>query len=338
MTKLREKLKRIPKMMYFRIISLVCCVVFPIFLAMTLFNLYSIHVVEEQVGDSVRSTLSVYMSQVDIQLETLRQDIVSVSVNNEDVLIMDRSGPGNQRTLAKVRLTNKLKQYLVIYNLMDMAFYYNPTQKVRTAVYDTSLPFETRQSIWNYMKETYTPTGARSNGGWNYVEIDGALYLLFVSPSKNGMIGAIIGFDRLIEPLLSSEGDFHGRTLLASDAGEPLMYREWIEGNQVDLSRDFGENYISGVDRDYLVVGMDSEESDVALVCVINEDNLLEGLPQLHTTLLLLCGTAALGIILLLTTMRRVIIMPLRILVDAMRGFGNGNLEIILFGEEKYCL
>lgn len=327
---MRWKLRRIPHMLYYRMVRNICCIIFPVFIAMALFNLYSIHVVEAQVGASVRSTLNLYMNQVDIQLEMLRLDITDLAASDEDVLILDSMEPCNKRTLAKVRLTNTLSRYPVISNMVDMAFYFSPGRELRTAVYDTDFPYSARTGIWMYFQKTYSDPSTRRTCRWNYVDIGGSLYLLFLAPSKSGMVGVVIGFDKLLRPLQDKDMEFHGTILVRNDRGTPLTHRDFVEEQGIDLSLNYSENYVSGATEDYLVIGVDSTEADIGLAGVINEANLLEGLPALHKVLLLLCAMATAGLGLLLMSMRQIFIKPLRVLTKAMEGFGNGDLDTVI--------
>lgn len=318
----------ITKKLNFRIVGLVCCIIFPVLVAMLLFNLYSINVVEKQVSISAQNTLTFYVNQLDERLETWRQNVLNTATNNEDVLILDRVEEGNERTLAKVRLKKTLKQYIAIYGLIDMSFYYDPDREVQTTAYDSALAYEERMSIWKYIRDTYTVEAPRSTAGWKYAEIDGEYFLILVAPSKNGIVGAAVSCDKIVEPLRREENSLYGTVFLTSDQGEPLVQHTGLEAQGIDQIYDANEADVFQVKGDYIAIRVDSTAANVAMVSVVDKADLLRGLPQLHNVLIIICGIAAMGIILLLWTLRRIIIRPLHILVNAMRDFGCGDFTV----------
>jgi len=316
----------------FRIGVAFTLVTVPLILLLIYNNLYASDVVRNQVAQSNKQFVSLYLNPIDRSLEEADQYLYSLASQESDLLALDLAPETNNRKyyLAKIRLSNKISTDIINYDSIDMMFVYSIVndEMVTTPIADKPYGQQVRErtAIHDLLKEGRL-VEKECLRSWCTQSIGDQYFLLHIVKAGNVYLGTWVQADRLLLPLNTNELGDRSMAVLVTDRFEPMNDRNWIEEKGLSLATG-GEPYIITGDKEkYLLVGEPSRMGDFSLVALIPERTILEKLPELQRIAFLIPLASVLVLLLLLLYLRKIILRPINRFILAMKRFKNGNWD-----------
>lgn len=315
-----------------RLVTSVLLFTLPLILLLLYNSFYSIDVVRNQVANSNRNMMTLYMDQIDQSLEDVDQYVNSLAAVDSDLLVMGTTTVPEEYFMAKISLSNKLSQSLAIYKNMDAFFVYSDQEKELMLSPQIGSPFGERENMRAFLNKLMLDKDkngeAFHSADWRIKQLGDQYYIYHIVGSGGSYIGAWVNVSRLIGPLGLIDLGEKGKLLLTTSGGIPLTESTLQEEDGIELNHSLDNYYITGYKTQFLVVGSPSTKGDFNLVAVIPDEKILENLPYLRR----LVTFIALGTIIIvpfgLLMLRREILLPLNRILAAMKRIREGNLDV----------
>lgn len=293
-------------------------------------NNYAIRVVHNQVAESNRNLITMYMAQIDSKLDDVDKYLTNLIVNDPDLQEMKYQASENARTLAKVRLDNRMKTDIASYQSVDSMFVYSFPNRDFMEEFQGSGSVQEREEVRGYIRgliDNLQSGEISLNRKW-YVEKIGSQYYLFrVLQTSDTYVGSWLNMERLSFPLSLLHLGKNGFSLFTTNEGEPMMYADEVQEQGVNLSRNMQDYYLSGNKNSYLVLGEQSTKGDFRLAALIPNKQILENLPYLRRIASMIPIGAVILVPACLLLLRKMVLRPLNRIMVAMKRIGEGNLN-----------
>lgn len=305
-------------------------VAIPLIALLIYMSYYSVNVIHNQVAVSNKNMISIQMRQIDNQLSEIERHLVNLSRSEVSVLTMKDAVPDNTYMMAKSDVSRKLSSDLSVYPYIDGLFVYSFSRHDFVEAYKGSLTYKGLLKMRDYLHESSTSQrrfyGMEAN--WQLQEIEGTYYAIKVLRDDNISIGSWVSLKTLMSPMSVLNTGETGAMLFVDDQGKPLYSTKPLQDETLDFTHGFNNYYMSGKDKDYLIVGETSKKADLSMVAVIPDKLTLENLPYLKKTAAILSVFAILLLPVSLWFLRKVLLRPLQKIVQLMRRIGEGNFNL----------
>jgi len=313
----------------FKLVASGLLVTVPLIVLLFYNNYYAIHVVRDQVANSNKNMMSLYMREIDNGLEDVDQYLNSLISSDIDMQILDMPQNADEYIMSKLRMSEKLSNNLLIYKT-DAFFVYSIPDDDLMDVVDGRIDMSEKETIRKFIRDE-----ARSNAEWSGaqkrnwfpVHINGQFYLMRLMQAGETLVGAWVKADTLMSPLSLIHLGENGGSLLLSETGEVMIQTNRVNTEGISFRNDMDSYYLTGGSERYLVVGERSRSGNFSLVALIPNSVILQNLPYLNKVVFII---SALGIILLpgyLIFLRKTLLIPLRKIETVMRRIGEGNVK-----------
>ncbi|MCF2939522.1 histidine kinase [Paenibacillus alkaliterrae] len=272
------------------------------------------------------------MGQIDKNLEDVDKYLISLITPDTDLQTLEYLVSESERYYTKNRLFINLSKNLSSYKSVDGLFAYSVPNEDIIEANSTRTTFDEREEMRSYFKQavkTKSASLALFSKGWYVVQLDERNYLFRLLKSDGGsFVGAWIDFDNLMIPLNFISLGEKGKALFATDRGEPLVGAEFIQDNQIDLSQDLHNYYLTGnPNHHYLVVGEQSGRGNFSLIALVPDEKILENLPNLRRIATFIPLGSLILIPVYLFLLRKFLLIPINRLLLAMKSIRHGNLD-----------
>jgi len=293
-------------------------------------NNYAIRVVHNQVAESSRNMISMYMAQIDYNLNDMDKYLTNLIVNDKDLQGMEYSNTEEDRILAKVRLDNKINSDISTFQTIDSMFVYSLPGEDYIEAFQNSGGVKEREEVRSYIRGLIGDlqhSGKFDLHTW-YVKPIGSNYYLFrVLQTSDAYVGAWVNIDRMSIPLDLLNLGKRGLSLFATENGTPMTHAEFVRENGIELGHHTQSYYLSGKDRPFLVVGGKSAKGNLSLIALIPDEQILENLPYLRRIAVTIPIAAIILVLVCLLLLRKMVLRPLNRIMRAMKRIGEGNLN-----------
>ena len=296
-------------------------------------NTYAIDVVRNQVAQSNKNMVSLYMDQIDRNLEEVDKYLYNQVAQNMDLYNLELSSiKENERYYkSKISLSNLLAKDINNYSQIDMFFIYSSINDDLWATHYSNASYQVQQKleedIYKLIQKDISEESYQ-NDIWYVYKAETEYYIFHLIKIDDFFIGAWVNANNLLVPLnLVDLGD-GGRALLSTVAYEPMDSKEYIIKNEIEL--DYGDDLykLTGINDDYLVIGDRSSMGEFSLLAVINNDSILEKLPFIQKLVSSVLPIAAFALALTyLLLLRNIILVPIKRIVGAMRNVNNLEVD-----------
>lgn len=315
----------------FRVILIISAVMIPLLALLISTNLFATRIVHNQVAESYKAMLSLYMQQIDSDLEEVDNFLSYLQIFNTDLQLMEYSITDlDSYTLAKIRLYNTVSTEMTRYRSLDMILVYASSRQNFLEVTNNSNALAVRESIRNYLIRQASREPAATEDGpfrpWQVERIDGEYYLFRTMKRGDIYLFAVEKAASLLVPLNRINLGERGTSLLITDDGQPMMHEDLVRANSLDLNLDFQKFHLLGDQTRFLIIGDRSSRGNFGLVALIPDDQILNQLPFLQRVITLISFLFIALLPLALLAMRRVTWIPVRRLVRAMKRIEGGDL------------
>ncbi|WP_337102124.1 sensor histidine kinase [Paenibacillus sp. YIM B09110] len=291
-------------------------------------NFYSIQVVREQVAVSYNDAMSLYMNQIDRELNDADAYINTIALGS-DLLSMSRAANNDDYYIAKVFMFNSLSNDIGLYRSVNSFFvYHKQRQDYMDIPRSTVVSNEDKETIQQYIVNLIHQQKNVQGGSperWKYYQIGEQYYLIDIVLAGDTYLGAWIQADQIITPLRALKMGKVGEILLANDQGEPITDSTVVHENGIVLRQQSEAYYLSGSERKFLVVGTPSTKGNFSLMTIIPDTNILDNLPYLQRIIWIITFASVLLIPVGLYAMRRAFLIPLSRILLAMKKVRGGD-------------
>lgn len=325
----------------FRLIVGFLAVTVPLFCLLIYINYYAMDVVRNQVGQSTKNMLSMYMNEIDRTLEDGENYIYNYIAKNSDLTTYATSEPGSANYFfAKVRTQNQMVADMSSFEHVNMIFVYSPdNDELLSTVYrggDVADYEDASSALREFLSRQDDASLAEKK--WKVIQYSGQSAIVRLVKTDYGQVmGIWIDMNRLMVPFLYLDIGESGQAMFVSENGTILTdtsIGEMVRGNKL-LLPSVNEPYrVLEGEADYIIVATKSKFSDVYLSVLVPESQLLQQLPYFQRLIYLipLVGAAVLSIYLLF--LRNTLLKPMSDLIKGMRQIKRGELKARL-GNEK---
>ena len=318
------------KSLRFKLIIGVIATLIPLVVLLIINNEYAISVVHSQVALSDKNMMSLYMSQIDSELNAVDGYIYKIAALNNDFQILEYTDNENTYQLSKIHLfdtmTNDIKQF----NALNAIFVYSQEQLDFFYAANT-IGYEQNSAASLFIMNIIMKQLSADNGDfpnhWLIEQINNKYYLIRIVNYGGTYIGAWIDTNRLLIPLDLINLQKGGMAALVDSNGTLLTASNLLDTNEIDLKKGFDNYYITGNTTKYLVVGESSSKGEFHLVAIIPNSTILQNLPYLQNISTIIVFISILLIPLVLLLIQRIVISPLRHVVSTMKTIRSGNME-----------
>jgi len=316
----------------FKFFAAVLVIFVPLITVLIINNFYSGEVVRNQVAQSNKNLLSLYMGQIDQRLEEVDKYLSNNLEGDLNILDMEfpKSRDEDRYNIAKLTLFNMMKDDLGYYPILDAFFVYSAVN--RDLVMSQSLPdsYEVRENARQEMlKMVEGEAGTMDYSRWHvWSGANGGDYLFHVLKSGNVYMGAWISSDKLMVPLNLIDLGASGAAVITTNDNKPISREPLIENKGIDLAFPEDSYAISGKGKNaYLIMGEKSQLGNFNLVAILPENEILQKLPYLQRVSSIISIVAVMFLLLFLAMMRSIFLNPVKRIVVAMRKLRDGHWD-----------
>lgn len=326
---------RLPKISWnsirFKLVVGLLFIMIPLLSLLIYNNYYSIEVVRNQVALSNKNLISLYMAQIDSQLEDADRNLIGLAFANNDIQSMDIPSSEDEYMLAKFNVSTTMTKNIILYKSVDAFFIYNQPRQDLLDVFRSSVDYSERTEVEKFLLSYLSRLSASNEqvvNNWFVKKIGQKFYILRTIKKGNQIIGAWVNANTLLNPIQLINLGQNGSALLLDSQGETMAATLSLEDEKIDLSRGFQHYYMTGSKNDFLVVGESSRNGDFSLAAVIPSKQILQNLPQLSRIIGVISFAAIALLPVSLIFLRRTLLVPLKRLITVMRRINNGNVQI----------
>ncbi|WP_165279897.1 sensor histidine kinase [Paenibacillus protaetiae] len=294
-------------------------------------NSYSVNVIHSQVAASDKNLIDIYMKQIDAQLTEVERHLAGLSSTDLNVQEMGDSQSEDEYILAKTAVYRKLTSDLSIYPYIDGFYIYSLKHHDGVEAYKGQLAYPQLLDLRKALEGRAIQLSQKAqyeNVQWKVQQVGGAYYLIRLMHDDDLYVGAWVNASSIIQPLLGMRTGSTGAVLVVDDQGRTLYSTRDMSKEKLDFSRGFQDYYLSGQKDTYLIVGEPSAKGGFSLSAAIPDHSILENLPYLTRASTIVILLALLMLPLSFLLLRKVLLLPLRKMVGAMRLIGEGNFNI----------
>lgn len=294
-------------------------------------NFYAIKVVRNQVAQSNANLASLYMGQIDRNLEEVDKYLYNMAAMDTDLLILEQPREENQEyELAKIRLFNTISKDIANYKTIDKFLIYTEPNDDLLMTRESGETFQEWESARNELTGIFHEKRLQNQSGfepWFIVPNGANHYLCQIIKVGDVYVGAWVNVKKLLVPLNLIDFGDQGKAILASGNYEPLEDEPFLNDNHIRFQNRNGYMLAGNPDK-YLVIGEKSNKGGFSLLAIIPDSKVLEGLPYLQQ----IAAFISIGSIVILPVvflfLRRVIFIPINRIVVVMRKIKNGNMDV----------
>jgi two-component system sensor histidine kinase YesM len=313
----------------FKLVAGLLVVIVPIISMLIYNNFYAIRVIHNQVAESNKNMMSLYMGQIDKSLEDTDTYLSRLVLNDDNLKTMSYTNNIDDYYMAEFRLSKRISEDILMSKNIDSIFIYNPKTDSLVEGFNEGSSFDERESVRSYIRysiinQTNTDMYSR---GWNVQKINKQYYLFRILRAEGTYVGSWINVRKLLIPLNYINLGANGASLLVTTLGEAMISSKPINDDKVDLKHDLTYYYQTGESNHYMAVGEKSTKGNFKLIALIPDEEILENLPFLQRV----AGFIAAGAIILLPIclmfLRISLLNPIKRMLKAMKRIHDGDLD-----------
>jgi two-component system, sensor histidine kinase YesM len=324
------RMKQIFNSLMFKLFLAIFLIIGPLIIVHIINNYYANEVIRNQVAQSNKNMLNIYMDQIDKSLEGVGNYIFQLSANTDLYFLQYHENfDHNDYEEAKIRLFNSINNQSYFYTAIDSIFLYSSSYKDFFNTKKNDVNFSERM---NATEEIHALLENKSKnlieGKWNLWKGKKNYYLLYYLNIDGVYVGAWVNMNNLIKPFKYIDFGETGRAMLATSELQPITNKDFIEDEKIDLTVKGNKFAIVGEKERFVAMKERSTVGDFYFLALIPESEILDKLPFLQRISSIISIGAILFLILFIFIMRKVFLQPINQIVSAMKKLRQGNMEI----------
>ncbi len=318
------------KSIRYRIIFLISAVILLLLLALFFSSWYSAKVVRQQVVNTNKKLLSLYMNQVDEAFEDVENYWVGLQMSN-DFTMSERKDESIAYYTAQQRLKKSMENAIPSYSYMDTLFVYFKDADVYMDAAKYSVSGSVRTAVKNQIREMVSDNVPKEKKGkWFGISVDGEYFLIKFFSLRSAYMGGYVRVTELLEKIRQAGFDKAEYLAFFQNDGRELGDSAPVPDRPLQLKDQGSFRMTAGGGEKYLVLSHPSRRGDYSLVFMAREKQFLGELQSLNALFLWLILGISVFLIFFAAVIKRWLIRPLDELTDAMKKLGEGDLEVRL--------
>ncbi|TVY04222.1 sensor histidine kinase [Cohnella terricola] len=292
-------------------------------------NFYAIQIIRNQVMQSNVNMMSLYMGRIDASLKEVDNYLYALAATNTDLLQLDvpeKRNP-NEYNISKIALAKKINTDINSYKSIDSFIIYSRENDDMMITEEMSQSYDYRKvlndSIQSWLR---TDPGSKGNSGerWRTYCIGNEYFLYHIVKAGNVDIVGWVNVKKIMVPLELIQLGQDGRAVLIDETDSSAMNdRDYVSEHGIDLKSD----RLTGSNGKFLVAGAQSSLGPFSLAAVIPDSAILERLSSFKDIIAVICIGSVIAIPFVLLFFQRLILLPVRRIVSAMKQVKLGNWE-----------
>lgn len=326
----------------FKLIVGFLAVTVPLFCLLIYINFYAMDVVRNQVGQSTKNMLAMYMNEIDRTLEDGENYIYNYVARNSDLTAYARSQQGSaDYFFTKVRVQNEMLADISGFDHVNMIFVYSQASgELLSTQYrggDAEDAAKAGEALRRFISTQ--DDAAMAEKKWKVIRFGKESAIVRLVKTEYGQVmGMWIDMNRLMVPFQYLDLGDSGQALFVAADGSILTDTPvGIKAPDSKLALpDPSEPYTQLMgDKDYIVVANQSAFAEIYLTVLVPEARLLQQLPYFQRIFYVipLVGAAILSVYLLF--LRNTLLKPMNDLIKGMRQIKRGELKTRLKDEKS---
>jgi len=320
-------------------IILILVVIIPLVILLVFDNYYGMQLLRKQAALSNINLLSVYMAQLDDNLDYFTNYLKTSAEGDPDIYnYVNSTHDSPERIQAEGRIINKFCNQLNYQNDIHLFFLYSESDKnLLLASNDTE----------KYNKELLT---TKIDGlifvietigieDWQLMEYKGTFKLVkIVNVSGDTYLGTWLGLEGLLEPLKGLDLGNNGGVYIVTEKGFPLISTYYSRKSMEILNHN---EFIPGTGTYKTIKDMDSEEKflvvadtlenlPIYFIAMLPEAEIFKNLLSFRKLIYFIPIVGLFFLLVYLILIKRILFTPMNKLITAMKQVSQGNLEVRL--------
>jgi len=296
-------------------------------------NQYAISLVRNQVVQSSQNLVSLYMSQIDKELDVIDDYFNKLIGLNSDVRLMALDINENSQNYysAKIRLAYELRTSISNYKTMDMLFIYSePNQDLLLAeAQDASYQ---DVNLWKAHVEALVADPALLSDpitdGWFITDIDQTAFICRLRQLDSVVVGAMVKAEKIMVPLTLIDLGDDGAAVIVDEDFVSTSMSSALDEKKISLDFRDKSYLLTGSPEKYLVVGSRSTNGQFGLAAFMPYRTVLKSLPYFQNISMLIPIITMFIVLIWLMIIARFFFKPVNDLTFAMRKLEKGNFQV----------
>lgn len=308
----------------FRVVLIVVIVVFPINILTLALSQTTIEEVERKISLQVQGALDLYMTQIDGAIERITMKMHYITINDVDFArlnvkeIKDKEEYYNQLQ-SVVNLKNTMADIIDDNGWVTGVFTYFPDKDVQIV---NSRYTTYNSNLMGYVEDIAKDNNKENVKKWRIANIEGADIIIFVSNYKKAYYGAWFDIKSLANTL-NINGESNELIFAFTDRDSNICYsnqEEFRQYNMDEIQQDLRS-------KDRLIIEAESKYSDLSLIQILSKSEIKNNLPYMIKILQIASMLALLILPIIILSLKKWMLNPLRKLTQAMRRIEKGDMD-----------
>lgn len=314
----------------FKLLAMIVLIIVPLITVLLVNNHYAVQVVRNGVAQTNANLLSLYMGQIDRNLDQVDGYLYDLSQLNTDLLNLENTDLANESEYykAKIRLDNLIANEIRYYKFIDLLFIYSASSQDLILNQNFGKSLEERDAVKDSIyRMLQGDTTSYKNNRWYVWKDNGTYYLFHVVKIGKVFVGAWVNAEKIMVPLSLIDFGESGAALLTTEYFEPMNHADLIHDQAIELKTSSKDYYLSGKNNQYMVIEEPSTKGGFKLIALVPDDIILDKLPFMQRIASIISVIACLFVLLFVFFMRQVFLLPINRMLAAMRKLRDGQWE-----------
>lgn len=231
-------------------------------------------VMNEKIVESGRTTLEVYAGNVQKKMRNIETGMLeNIAVNSDFAVFANPASSDLQLITASYNLQEENKALIRQNPEITSCIITSSAHGIDRAVWTADVSgYDKKRNILNAVKNMTEKDGFKAQNGWSSIRIDGIQYFCRTMGYRDTYEIVLIDPDRLID-----DGD--ADTLFFAEDGHELTNTGFLTAQSIGI-RDDEEHYITGKNRNYLLIRRKLEDTQAELIYLRKYEGFISNLAK----------------------------------------------------------
>lgn len=304
-------------------------IIIPFILLLIYISIYAVEVVKDQVTQSNKNMVKLYLDQIDAKLAEVDNYILTMESLDTDLYQLN-SRDDQVYYLSHIGLLNKISKDVKSYPAINSIFAYSSDRDDLIDAYNNQLDIDEREKLRAYIRELLNSRKTHNQGyindQWFSKKLGNNHYLFRVFNTGGVYFGAWINVNKLTMPLKFVHLGENGRSMFVNADGEPMLSSNDLQHIRIKLDDELNRNEFLFNNEHYLISGERSTIGEFSLVALIPEEHILANLPLFQRLVLIISVGSIFLIPLSLLLVRNTVIKPMNRILNVMKKTRDNNI------------
>lgn len=301
----------------------------PLVLLLIISCFYSINVSNRKLAESNGRMAAYYAQHIDKNLEMADSYLLGLVANNPDFSDLSAAQGELDAYLARYALQNSYENTLNAQEHLAALFLYSMENHIFLSRFAEGLySYEEREMLRATIRALCERGDDFYGSNWTPYQMDGRWYLLRIMNKSNAYAVALVDFRILLSQELLNTSGATALIYATRDTLWPMNFGDFIADEQIELQNTRHEYYFSGRQHRYMILGRPVQRAGLAVFLVFSESGYWDGLTAVQIILLVVSLLTVAIVPATMVQLKRLLIFPMRDLIETMEAIKGGNLGI----------